>query len=98
MSKESIKEEFERFVEIGRLMPKQTPDKMLIAYGFFKQAQEGDCTSDRPEENSTVVETFMHDAWKRLKGMPRDVAMRKYIDYIKELLVAEKLTVSSFSK
>jgi len=98
MPKESIHEEFKHFIEIGRLMPKQTPDKMLIAYGFYKQALEGDCIDDRPKENSTVVETFMHDSWKRLKGMQREVAMEKYISYIKELLVAEKLTIASFPK
>lgn len=98
MPKESIHKQFERFIEIGRVMPKQTPDKMLIAYGFYKQALVGDCVEDRPKENSTVVETFMHDSWKRLKGMPKEEAMGKYIEYIKELLVEEKLTVASFSK
>jgi acyl-CoA-binding protein len=40
----------------------------------------------------------MHDSWKRLKGMAKEEAMGKYIAYIKELLVEEKLTVASFSK
>ncbi len=87
--------EFKKYVELGRSMPKQAPDRMLIAYGYFKQATEGDNVSDRPTTNSDIVRTFMHDQWKRLRGMSRDEAMRKYISYIKELLMEVEAPVSS---
>lgn len=68
-------------------MPKQAPDRMLIAYGYFKQATSGDNTFDRPTNNSDIVRTFMHDQWKRLRGMTREEAMVKYIAFIKELMM-----------
>ncbi|GGH77155.1 MAG: acyl-CoA-binding protein [Bacteroidetes bacterium] len=79
--------EFKKYVELGRTMPKQAPDRMLIAYGYFKQATEGDNTNDRPTSNSDIVRTFMHDQWKRLRGMTREEAMKKYISFIKEMLM-----------
>ncbi|NVK28281.1 MAG: acyl-CoA-binding protein [Flavobacteriia bacterium] len=82
---ETLNHEFKKYVELGRSMPKQAPDRMLIAYGYFKQATEGDNNEDRPTSNSDIVRTFMHDQWKRLRGMTREEAMRKYISYIKEL-------------
>ncbi len=87
MSQTALEQEFWKYVKIGRELPKQAPDVMLIAYGFYKQALKGDNTNQRPTENSDVVKTFMHDQWKRLEGMPQTVAMEKYIAYIKELVV-----------
>lgn len=86
MAKSTLEIAFWEHVEIGRNMPKQAPDVMLIAYGFFKQATEGDNNQPRPTENSDVVRTFMHDQWKRLAGMSREEAMTKYINFIKELV------------
>lgn len=85
MAKTDLEQEFRKYVEIGRNLPKQAPDVMLIAYGFYKQAIEGDNHHPRPTENSDVVRTFMHDQWKRLEGMPTDEAMTKYIEFIKQL-------------
>jgi acyl-CoA-binding protein len=85
MAKTDLEQEFWKYVEIGRNLPKQAPDVMLIAYGFYKQAIEGDNHNTRPTENSNVVRTFMHDQWKRLEGMATEEAMTKYIEYIKQL-------------
>ena len=85
MARYELEQEFWKYVEIGRNLPKQAPDVMLIAYGFFKQSIKGDNNLPRPTENSDVVRTFMHDQWKRLEGMPREEAMTKYIAYIKEI-------------
>ncbi len=79
-------EVFWKYVDIANNMPPQTADNMLIAYAYFKQATEGDNESDRPQESSNVIQTFKHDAWKRLEGMPKDEAREKYIATIKELL------------
>ena len=84
--KMTLKEEFEKYVDLGNKMPPQTADNMLIAYGFYKQATVGDNNEERPQESSNVVQTFKHDAWKRLEGMPMEEAKRKYIDLIKKLL------------
>ncbi len=91
MSKsKDLQEEFLHYVEVGNSMPPQTADNMLIAYAFFKQATQGDNTNDRPTESSNVVQTFKHDAWMRLQGMPKEEAMRKYIATIKEFLKQSK--------
>ena len=84
--KSALEEEFEKYVELGNKMPPQTADNMLIAYGFYKQATVGDNHEERPQESSNVVQTFKHDAWKRLEGMPMNEAKRKYIALIKKLL------------
>ena len=86
MATSELEKEFWKYVEIGRNLPKQAPDVMLIAYGFYKQAIAGDNDNQRPTENSDIVRTFMHDQWKRLEGMQQEEAMTKYINFIKELV------------
>jgi acyl-CoA-binding protein len=87
MTDSEVEKQFLKYVEIGRNLPKQAPDVMLIAYGFYKQALVGDIDEERPSENSDVVRTFMHDQWKRLEGMSKTAAKLKYIDFIKELVI-----------
>lgn len=86
MQDKDLEAEFWKFVEIGDNMSPQSADNMLIAYGFYKQATEGDNFSERPTESSNVIQTFKYDAWKRLEGMPKEEAMRRYITTIKDLL------------
>lgn len=86
MNEKDLEKEFWKYVEIGNNMPPQTADNMLVAYSYYKQATEGDNTHERPTESSNVVQTFKHDAWKRLEGMPQKEAKRRYIKIIKELL------------
>lgn len=85
MTDQELDKEFWQHVNDGNKMPPQTADTMLIAYGYFKQGTLGDNTNDRPTESSNVIETFKHDAWKRLEGMPKDEAKRKYINMIQEM-------------
>lgn len=85
-----MEEEFNRHVEMGRNLPKQAPDRMLIAYGYYKQATEGDNDYPRPDQNSDVVRTFMYDQWSRLKGMTKKEAQERYIQFIKELMIEIK--------
>ncbi len=86
MSDKALQEEFEKYVILGNKMPPQTADNMLIAYSFFKQATVGDNNEVRPQESSNVIQTFKHDAWKRLEGIPQEQAKVKYIELIKRLL------------
>lgn len=94
MLQQDLEKEFLEYVEIGRNLPKQAPDVMLIAYGFYKQAIEGDITESRPTENSDVVRTLMYDQRKRMEGMSTEEAMTKYIEFIKKL-VAQAQAVSN---
>ncbi len=82
--------EFWKHVDIGNSLPPQTADNMLIAYAYFKQATLGDNSNTRPHESSNVIETFKHDAWYRLQGMPKEVAKEKYIETIKSLEKGEE--------
>ena len=82
--------EFWKYVEVGNSLPPQTADNMLIAYAYFKQATLGDNDNSRPHESSNVIETFKHDAWHRLQGMPQQEAKEKYIETIKKLEKGEE--------
>ncbi len=86
MTASELDKEFEKYVELGNNMPPQAADDMLIAYAYFKQATVGDNDTPRPTESSNVVQTFKYDAWKRLIGMPKEEAKRRYIQTIIELL------------
>lgn len=90
MTDQELEQEFKKYVEIGNNMPPQSADNMLIAYGYFKQATEGDNIYERPTESSNVVQAFKYDAWKRLEGMPKHEAKIKYITTIKQFLKERK--------
>lgn len=89
-TEQELNQEFEKYVAIGNKMPPQAADDMLIAYAYYKQATEGDNCNVRPTESSNVVQTFKHDAWKRLAGMPPEEAKKRYISTIKELEIRNK--------
>lgn len=89
-STKSLEEDFWKHVEIGNNLSPQTADNMLIAYAYYKQATEGDNTGERPRESSNVIQTFKFDAWKRLQGLPKPDAMKKYIELIREFSQNEK--------
>ena len=86
---DQLLKEFQKYVEIANQMSPQTADNMLIVYAYFKQAQEGDNHEQRPTQSSNVIQTFKHDAWKRLEGMPKEEAMKRYIETIKKLKLLE---------
>ena len=86
----SIDELFEEYIVIGSKMPTQTADNMLIAYGFYKQATEGDNTHFRPNESSNVVQTIKYAACKRLMGMSQKEAKRQYVEHIKFMMELSK--------
>jgi acyl-CoA-binding protein len=86
MEKEVLEKEFWKQVEIGNQMPTQTADNMLIAYGYFKQATEGDNIHPRPNESSNVIQTFKHNSWSRLQGMSKENAMKNYIAHIQKMI------------
>jgi len=96
MSQTELEIEFWNYVKCGEGMPKQAPDKMLIAYGYYKQATVGDLVEIRPKENSDVVRTFKYDQWERMKGMTKDEAMAKYIAFIKQLFKEQGLKIESY--
>lgn len=85
LAEEALDQKFWRHVEIANGLPPTTPDNMLIAYSYYKQATMGDISVERPTGSSMVIETFKYDAWKRLEGMPKKEAMKLYIKTINAL-------------
>ena len=98
MANTDLENQFRDHVKCGADMPKQAPDTMLHAYGYYKQATEGDVDTERPEASSDVVSTFKHDQWERMRGISKEEAMLKYIDFIKNLFEEQGLRIENYLK
>lgn len=64
----------------------QRPDNatLLRLYALYKQGSQGDNSQPSPSW-SDMVARAKWDAWTALKGLPREQAMRQYIDLIDTL-------------
>jgi acyl-CoA-binding protein len=85
----TLTERFEAAVEKVRTAPPNGPinpsnEMKLKMYALFRQAKDGDAHGKRPGMMD-VVGRFKYDAWAALKGLPREDAMRQYIDQIETL-------------
>ncbi|KAG2483937.1 hypothetical protein HYH03_017257 [Edaphochlamys debaryana] len=58
-----------------------TNDERLELYGLFKQAKEGDCNTSCPGILDPKGRAKWN-AWNGKKGMAKDEAMKKYIEYV----------------
>jgi len=61
-----------------------TEDKTKV-YALYKQATQGDVTGSQPWAFEFESRTKW-DGWNALKGMPKDIAMQKYIVFSTEKL------------
>ncbi len=59
-------------------------DVKLELYALYKQGAEGDVTGKRPGFTD-MVGRAKFDAWAKVKGLPKDAAMKKYVDLVKTL-------------
>jgi acyl-CoA-binding protein len=59
-------------------------DAKLQLYALFKQGSEGDVEGKRPGFTD-MIGRAKYDAWAKTKGMSKDEAMKKYIDFVKSL-------------
>jgi acyl-CoA-binding protein len=76
---------FELAVTASRALPEKPDNLMLLKlYALFKQASIGDVEGERPGLPD-FVGGAKWDAWHRLQGTPRDVAMGRYIDLVDAL-------------
>ncbi|MCT4624592.1 MAG: acyl-CoA-binding protein [Schleiferiaceae bacterium] len=98
MANSELENEFWDYVKAGRDMPKQAPDTMLFAYGYYKQATEGDVKGERPDSSSEVVNAFKYDQWTRMKGMTKEEAMKNYINFIRKLFKEQGLRIEAYLK
>ncbi|GCD77174.1 hypothetical protein JCM31826_06560 [Thermaurantimonas aggregans] len=60
-------------------------DIRILLEAYKNQATLGDNPNPRPERYSMVMETLLHDAWARLKGMPKGVAQKEFIRLLKSV-------------
>ena len=81
----SIQQEFESAVAQAKQLPDQPNENLLKIYGLYKQATEGDVNIEKPTNFFDFKGIAKYNAWEELKGIPKEEAMKKYIDFIKEL-------------
>nr|WP_284334465.1 acyl-CoA-binding protein [Dyella flagellata] len=72
--------------EVRRLKQRPDNDTLLSLYALYKQALEGDVHDCQPTSFFDFIGTAKQEAWGRLKGMPQDEAMGRYVDLVRQLL------------
>jgi diazepam-binding inhibitor (GABA receptor modulating acyl-CoA-binding protein) len=81
----NIKEEFESAVTRSReLSERPSNEDLLLMYGLYKQATEGDNEEKRPG-GFDFKAVAKYEAWLRQKGKLRDDAKREYIALVERL-------------
>lgn len=81
----NTKEEFESAVTRSReLSERPSNEDLLLMYGLFKQATEGDNEEKRPG-GFDFKAVAKYEAWLRQKGKLRDEAKKEYIALIERL-------------
>lgn len=70
--------------EAQRLSYKPNNDTLLQLYGLYKQGTQGDVKGGRPGFTNPVGRA-KYDAWKKLRGKPREQAMEEYIQLVEQL-------------
>jgi len=80
-----LKTQFEISAAEAQSLPTKPDNSTLLKlYAFYKQATVGDLNSKRPGFMDPVGQA-KYDAWQRIKGMKKEVAMQAYIDLVKKL-------------
>jgi len=81
----TLMEAFEQATQDAQQLPERPDNATLLRlYGLYKQATEGDNTAPKPGFFD-FVGTAKHDAWARLQGTGREMAMRQYVDLVNHL-------------
>ncbi|MBI3138436.1 MAG: acyl-CoA-binding protein [Sphingobacteriales bacterium] len=81
-----LKEQFEKAIADSKsLSEKPSNDTLLQLYSLYKQASEGDISSDPPSNPFDFVAKAKYEAWAALKGKTSTEAMTNYIDLVKKL-------------
>ena len=70
--------------DVQGLSERPDNDTLLRLYALYKQGSEGDVSGEKPGFFD-FDGTAKYEAWAKLKGMPRDEAMKKYVDLVKKL-------------
>ena len=81
----SLQEQFTQAQADSKNLPER-PDNMTLLkiYALYKQASQGDASSERPGFTD-MVGRAKFDAWNGLKGTSQDEAMQQYVELIEGL-------------
>lgn len=83
-----MKELFEKAVDDSKgLREKPSNETLLMLYSLYKQATEGDNTTDPPSNPFDFVSKAKYDAWAGVKGKTKEEAMKDYVDLVNKLMV-----------
>lgn len=80
-----IQQEFETAVTNSKQLPDQSNENLLKIYGLYKQATEGDVNIEKPTNFFDFKGIAKYNAWEELKGMPKEEAMKQYIQFVNQL-------------
>ena len=89
LSAMSVEEQFNAAVNVIQNLPKngsfQPSDEMKLKfYALFKQAKEGPNTTPKPSFYE-IVARYKWEAWTKLGQMPREAAMKSYVNELKQV-------------
>lgn len=81
-----LKAQFEQAVTDSKGLP-QKPDNstLLSLYSLYKQATEGDVSTDAPSNPFDFVAKAKYNAWEQQKGKTKEAAMQEYVDLVTKL-------------
>jgi acyl-CoA-binding protein len=81
----TTQEEFEAAGQRAQQLPSKPSNMVLLQlYSLYKQATEGDVTSDRPG-GFDFKAIAKYDAWAGLRGTSKDAARQQYVDLVNQL-------------
>lgn len=82
----TTQEEFDAATQRAKQLPGQPSNMVLLQlYGLYKQATEGDVTSNRPTGfDFKAIAKF--DAWNSLVGTSKAAARQQYVELVTQLV------------
>ena len=85
MTQDDLQARFDQAAKDALNLPTRPDnDTLLKLYAYYKQATVGDVQGKRPGFTDFAGRA-KYDAWKKLKGMPQDVAMQRYVKMVEKL-------------
>lgn len=81
-----LKEQFEKAAADSKnLSAKPDNETLLQLYSLYKQATEGDVSSEGPSNPFDFVGKAKYEAWASLNGKAKDTAMGEYVALVEKL-------------
>eukprot|EP00871_Galdieria_phlegrea_P003924 jgi/Galph1/4532/GphlegSOOS_G3146.1 len=81
----SLEQVFEKAAEQVKKLPSASNNDKLELYGYYKQANEGDCSTGKPGGLFNQKDKAKWEAWNSKKGTSKEEAQRKYIEKVDQL-------------